>query len=47
MIFEELANNIFPVQQPVVGYLQNFVTVQKYIFLMGHFSLHTNRLCGE
>ena len=33
MIFEALGNNIFPVQNPGVGYIQNFVTVKSYIFL--------------
>ena len=32
MIFDALANNIFPVQQPEAG-VQNFVTMKNYIFL--------------
>ena len=32
MIFDALANNIFPVYEPGVGYIQNFVVVQSYIF---------------
>ena len=47
MIFDALANNIFPVLQPGVGYLQDFVTVKDYIFLTGNFNSYTSRLCGE
>ena len=45
MIFDALANNIFPV--PGVGYIQNLVTVKSYTFPTGNFNSHTSRLCDE
>ena len=47
MDFDALANNIFPVQQAGVGYIQNFVTVKSSTFLTGNFNSLTSRLCGE
>ena len=47
MIFDALANNIFPTQQPGVGYIKNFVTVKSYIFLTGSFNSYTGRLYAE
>ena len=47
MIFDTLANNIFSVEQPGVGYIQNFVTVKSYIFLTGNFHVYTSNLCGK
>ena len=44
MIFDALANNIFPVWQPGDG-VQNFVTMKNDIFLPGNFNSCTSGLC--
>ena len=44
MIFDALANNILPVKQPGLGYIQNFITVKS---LTRNFVSNTSELCGE
>ena len=40
MIFDTLENNIFPVYQPGVGYIQNFVTVESSFISLTGISIH-------